>query len=139
MHLEAMGKLIKYKDIVGYYKDEGSGPSLMLLHGFGMDGSIWDGIVKDLKKDFRVLIPDLPGIRHSGLSKEPLTMEWFADFIKAIAEEEGLKMFHLFGHSMGGYIALAFAERYPEMLQKFGLFHSNPLADSQEKIKSRER
>ena len=134
-----MDKRIEYKDITGFYRDEGSGPVIMLLHGFGMDGSLWDDLVEELKKDFRVLVPDLPGIRHSGLTNESLTIEWIADFAKAIIEKEEVEKIHLLGHSMGGYVVLAFAEKHPVRLESIGLFHSHPFADDKEKIKNRKR
>ena len=65
-----------------------------------------------------------------------LTMEDYAEAILKIIDKEGIKQCALIGHSMGGYITLAFAEKYPERLNGFGLFHSAAMADNEEKIKS---
>jgi pimeloyl-ACP methyl ester carboxylesterase len=114
----------------------------MLLHGFGEDGTIWDDQVSTLREDFRVYIPDLPG---TGLSADALvtekewTIEKFAGVIREIAMHEHLSTFVLLGHSMGGYITLAFAEEYPDLLSGFGLIHSTAYADNEEKIDARKK
>jgi pimeloyl-ACP methyl ester carboxylesterase len=137
-----MTKSINYRGSLLYYQDNGTGSPVILLHGFGESGSIWNEQVNFLKSYFRIIIPDLPG---SGLSKMPetgeqfLTMDDYADAIKMILEQEYIKSCTLIGHSMGGYITMAFAEKYPECLNGFGLFHSTAMADSEEKKVSRQK
>lgn len=113
--------------------DSARTPPLVLVHGFAEDGSIWDHQTAYLKNSHRLIIPDPPG---SGLSS-PLSggasMEEMADAVKAVLDAEGISECILAGHSMGGYITLAFAELYPQMLKAFGLFHSTSYADSEEK------
>lgn len=110
----------------------------MLLHGFGEDGNIWKNQFEALA-GYRLVIPDLPGSGRSE-SVDDMSMEGLAAVMKELAEEVlGEEKFILVGHSMGGYIALAFAEKYPQMLSGFGLFHSSAFADSEEKKETRRK
>jgi pimeloyl-ACP methyl ester carboxylesterase len=122
-----------------FYRDEGSGPPVVLLHGFAEDGSIWNKQTDQLKANYRLLIPDLPG---SGLSS-PLTddtsMEKMAEDVLLLLDREELQQCVLIGHSMGGYISLAFAEKYPERLKGLGLFHSTAWPDTEEKKTARRK
>jgi len=124
------------------YRVSGTGHPVMLLHGFGEDSNIWADQVVSLNDDFRVYVPDLPG---TGLSSDALqaekawTMEKFAAAIREIALQEHLNTFTLIGHSMGGYITMAFAEAYPQMLNGFGLVNSSSFADNEEKIAARKK
>ncbi len=109
----------------------------MLIHGFGEDGDIWQKQIDFLKDRFLLIIPDLPGSGKSELVKDA-NIETYADIIKEIitteAQTEGVS---LIGHSMGGYISLSFAEKYPHLLSSFGLVHSSAFADSEEKKATR--
>lgn len=122
-----------------YYRTVGKGPSVILLHGFAEDGTIWNQQVPNLKDLCRLLIPDLPGSGQSPLNRELPLIDDYADAIKAILDKESIKTCILIGHSMGGYISLAFAEKYPDMLLGLGLFHSTAYADSNEKIAARRK
>ena len=112
---------------------------VILLHGFGEDGTIWQNQF-DAFPDHQLIVPDLPG---SGESEgiDDMSMEGLAEAMKALAENEWNgkeeKRCILVGHSMGGYIALAFAEKYPEALHAFGFFHSTAYADGEEKKATR--
>lgn len=137
-------KEILYKGKRMVYCTMGSGPLVVLLHGFGEDGTIWKGQY-DLFPDYQLLVPDLPG---SGNSEpiEDMSMEGLAEAVKVMMEAElhassnlAGKGTILIGHSMGGYITLAFAERYPERLRGFGLVHSTAFADSEEKKETRQK
>lgn len=121
------------------YTKCGTGPALMLLHGFPLDGSIWDAIVPDLAQQFTVLVPDLPGVGQSILSKEGASIDDLAELVPAILKQEGLEACVLAGHSMGGYIALAAAELFPNLVQGLALIHSTANADSEEKREKRQR
>lgn len=135
-------RTIKYHQETVGYRVAGTGHPVMLLHGFGEDGTIWSEQVAALRDNFRLYIPDLPG---TGLSAQALdtektwTMEKFASVIREIAVQEHLSTFSLLGHSMGGYITLAFAEAYPELLNGFGLINSSSYADNDEKIAARKK
>lgn len=141
-----------YKNLSICYTKQGSGNAVVLVHGFGEDGSIWDYQTAFLKDFYTVIVIDLPG---SGKSKvgsceiadngfklvtNPLTtIEFYADCIHALLQHLTITNCTLFGHSMGGYIALAFAEKYPDVLNGFGLLHSTAFADSDEKKINRQR
>jgi pimeloyl-ACP methyl ester carboxylesterase len=125
-----------------FYRTKGEGPLVILLHGFGEDGTIWRNQY-DIFSDHQLIVPDLPGSGRSEMI-EDMTMEGMADAVKAIMTHAGLAgkeegWAALIGHSMGGYITLAFAEKYPELLNRFGLFHSTAYADNEEKKETRRR
>ena len=120
-----------------YYQSSGQGAAVMLLHGFGEDGSIW-GFQKVLEQHFKVLIPDLPGSGRSQLIAD-MSLEGLADAVHFILQQEGIETCILIGHSMGGYITLAFAEKYGHLLKGFGLFESAAFADTEEKIATRRK
>ena len=100
-----------------FYRLEGKGKPVLLLHGFGEDGNIWSEQVKALKEKYYLIIPDLPGSGRSEMLDGNCTLKDYAEAVKAIANEvifknENFNQFCLIGHSMGGYITLAFAEKY---------------------------
>ena len=114
----------------------------MLIHGFAEDGRIWEHQRDRLSTVCRLLIPDLPGSGRSSSPQHdqlPKTIDEHADALKAILDEEKLKSCILIGHSMGGYIALALAEKYPAHSQALGLFHSTAYADPEEKKANRKK
>ncbi|HWK08283.1 MAG TPA: alpha/beta fold hydrolase [Puia sp.] len=118
---------------------EGTGSPVVLLHGFAEDGAIWNQQLAFLKKNHLLIIPDLPGSGQSSPLSGPITLEELAEFIKAILDAEKITQCILIGHSMGGYITLAFAEKYPDRLKALGLFHSIAFADSEEKKAGRQK
>ena len=137
-----MDKQLNFRSAPLSYQLNGNGYPIMLVHGFGEDRSIWQQQVQALASQALVITPDLPG---SGASPWPcsgdgfLTMEDYAASLKAILDAENLERCTIVGHSMGGYIALAFAAQWPERMDGLGLFHSTAAADGPEKIAARER
>lgn len=118
----------------------GKGPAIVFLHGFGEDSSIWENQINYFKKDFKIIVPDLRGSGQSEMmADEDLSIESMANDVKLILDAEGIKSCVLFGHSMGGYITLAFAEMFPEYLSGLGLIHSTSFADSDEKKMARKK
>ncbi len=117
---------------VAYYVT-GSGPGVILIHGFGEDHSVWNLQVNHLCNKYKVVCIDLPGTGESFHPGKGLSMTDFAQAIRSIIVAEAVKSFVLIGHSMGGYASLAFAELYPEGIMGLGLFHSSCFADSEEK------
>ena len=112
----------------------------MLLHGFAEDSSIFDAQVNFLKENNLVIVPDLPGIGKSEiLKKENVQLTDYGAIVKAIIDEEKINIFTLIGHSMGGYITLAYANKYPTTLSGFGLLHSSAYADDEAKIATRKK
>ena len=147
-----MQKTFIYKNVSISYRTEGKGNPVVLLHGFGEDSQIFDQQIAFLKDHCLLIVPDLPGTGKSALlvsgkqipvtgNQNPATVsiEDYADCIKALLEEEKVNKCILLGHSMGGYITLAFAEKYPGSLTRFGLIHSSAFADSEEKKRNRQR
>lgn len=118
------------------YTTIGKGHPLVLIHGFGEDRHIWDSMVPELAGAARLILPELPGTGNSG-PEDQVTMESMAGGIKAILDQEGIERAILIGHSMGGYISLAFADLYPERLKALGLFHSTAFADPPVKKEAR--
>ena len=122
------------------YNIYGGGDPVMLIHGFGEDSGIWNEQVKFLQNNFRIIVPDLPGSGKSELlQKENVSVDDYAEVIKIILAAEKTDRLIIIGHSMGGYITLAFAEKYQECLKAFGLFHSGAYADDEEKIAVRKK
>lgn len=121
------------------YETRGKGLPVLLLHGFMEDRQIWDRVLNGIGNKYRWIIPDLPGSGESALNVSLRELRDFAAIIPAILEQEGIGDIVLIGHSMGGYISLAFAEKYPDKIKAFGLFHSSSYADSADKKESREK
>ncbi|MEO5501012.1 MAG: alpha/beta hydrolase [Ginsengibacter sp.] len=124
-----------------FYKVKGAGTPVVLMHGFGEDGKIWNGIVKNLEKNYLVIVPDLPGSGRSQMLDGEVNLVDFAEIILKITQKEfgRNKPFNLIGHSMGGYISLALAKKYPSIIRSLGLFHSSAFADDENKIKKRQK
>lgn len=131
--------LLKYTGKRIHYKDEGEGITLILLHGYLESIEIWRDFTESLTEYFRVIRLDLPGHGMSELFEEVQTMEETARALKALADHLELKKFFLLGHSLGGYVTLSFLNLFPEYLTGFCLFHSHPLADTQQTIEKRKR
>lgn len=129
---------IPYKETALSYRKLGMGKTLVLVHGFGEDGHVWDQQLAVLEQSMQVIIPEIPGTGKSGRWNESnVEISDYAQAILAILDAEGIETCCLLGHSMGGYITLAFAELYPERLTGFGLIHSTAYADSEEKKANR--
>ncbi len=133
-----MEKVISFQHKEIFYRVIGTGKPVVLVHGFGEDGDIWLNQVKFLQEKFKLIIPNLPGSGHSALIDD-MSMEGMAEVILAIMKAEHCISCPVIGHSMGGYIALALAEKHPETLSAFGLFHSSAFADSDEKKANRQK
>ncbi len=145
-----MQKHFSYSGAQIYYRVEGNGQPVVLLHGFAEDSTVWEQQISFLKDHCMLIIPDLPGSGKSTLLNEstkvnsthadqPIDLTDYADCIRQLLLEEAIQKCMLLGHSMGGYITMAFAEKYPELLDGFGLIHSTAYADSEEKKKVREK
>lgn len=114
------------------YHVEGNGDAVIFLHGFTESLEIWDEFSADLSLDNRIICIDLPGHGKSENLGEIHTMEMMAGCVKAVLDKENIHECIVIGHSMGGYVALAFAEKFPAMMKGLGLFHSTALADTPE-------
>ena len=112
---------------------------VVLLHGYLESMLVWEDFVPLLYKKVRVVTLDLPGHGISQVVGERHSMEFLADTVRAMLDSLGIERCTLVGHSMGGYVALAFCEKYPERLDGVVLLSSTPNADSPEKRANRER
>lgn len=137
---------LQFKNKKIFYRLEGKGKPVLLVHGFAEDGDLWKNQVDSLKEKNLLIIPDLPGSGSSEMLDGKASIEDYADVLKVLIDEinvtnktENDSTFCMIGHSMGGYITLAFAEKYPELLNAFGLFHSSAFADSEEKVVIRKK
>lgn len=130
-HLAWQGSRIKYTLT-------GSGPLVMLIHGFAENSSVWQHLVTALKKDFTFIIPDLPGCGGSETLQNSFSLSDISDLLFLIGSKQlGNSKFTLVGHSMGGYIAMEYARNHWETLNGLGLFHSSSLADNDSKKETR--
>lgn len=111
------------------YQRHGQGTPLVLIHGFPLDHSIWNEVVPLLQATFDVIVPDLRGFGETALGDSPFTMDGLASDIAGLLDQLGLARAAVAGHSMGGYIALAFARNYPTRLSGLGLVATQTLAD----------
>jgi 3-oxoadipate enol-lactonase len=122
-----------------YYRKVGTGPAVMLLHGFPANGDLWSNIYPGLSNSFTLIIPDIPGAGNSILDNENLSLQDLSRFIQPILDNEAVEELVIVGHSMGGYISLAFAETNRPWLKGISLVHSTARADSPEKIENRKK
>jgi pimeloyl-ACP methyl ester carboxylesterase len=121
------------------YTDQGKGDVIILIHGYLETSEVWNSFATRLAGSYRVITVDLPGHGKSDLPGEIQTMDIMAEAIKKLIESLGIRKVFMTGHSLGGYIILAFADLFPEMLSGYCLFHSHPLADMPEALENRER
>ena len=131
--------IFPYNDKQIYYETTGDGPVLLLLHGFLENSHMWDGIVTLMRGKFTIVRIDLPGHGRSDIFSEIHSMEFMAEVVHELLVYLGISSISIIGHSMGGYVALAYLEKYPEMVRQFVLLNSTPYADTPEKIINRER
>lgn len=121
------------------YEEYGSGLPVVFVHGFPLDRTIWSPLVPLLKDHARLILPDLRGFGKTAMPEdaEPYSMRTLADDLLALADRLGLEKVVLVGHSMGGYISLAFAHAYPQRLAGLGLLSTQAAADTPEKRQGR--
>lgn len=122
-----------------HYVGHGSGDVIVLLHGFCGSSEYWEEVIPHLSKQYRVIAPDLRGHGKSTDPNENFKIEDYADDIVQMLDKLEVQKATLLGHSMGGYITLAFAEKYAERLAAFGLIHSTSLSDSEQAKAGREK
>lgn len=122
-----------------HYSITGSGETLVLLHGYLESLEMWTKHQEFLSSKYQVISIDLPGHGLTENFGEIHTMPFMADLVYKILQKENIEKCVMIGHSMGGYSTLAFAEKYPQMLIGFGLFHAHASADTEEAKLNRER
>jgi 3-oxoadipate enol-lactonase len=120
------------------YADRGRGDALVLLHGFPLDYRMWDAQVEGLSDRYRVIAPDLRGFGASRRS-DPFTLESLADDIHLFLQQLVAVPCVLGGLSMGGYVAQAYAKKYPGDLRGLVLVDTKAEGDSAEAKAGREK
>ncbi len=115
------------------YARRGQGAPLVLIHGYPLDHSIWDEVAPLLAADFDVIMPDLRGFGESDVMEADDSILEYASDIAGLLTHLKISKAYIAGHSMGGYVALAFARLYEERLSGLGMVSSQMAADTQER------
>lgn len=127
-------------DFTMAYEDTGRGPPLLLIHGFPLGRRLWRPQLENLLGVARVIAPDLRGHGDSEAVPGPYTMELLADDCHALLRECGVDQpVVVCGLSMGGYVAMAFARKYPEQVAGLVLAATRASADTTEGRAGRDR
>lgn len=128
---------VKINGIELAYTRRGKGTPLVLLHGYPLDHRIWDEVAPLLDDKFDLILPDLRGFGNSTTVDTPYTMDDFASDIAGLLDSLGIQKTAVAGHSMGGYVALAFARLFPDRVAGLGLIASQTLADPPDRKEGR--
>ncbi|NWF63434.1 MAG: alpha/beta fold hydrolase [Chloroflexi bacterium] len=115
------------------YERRGKGIPLALIHGYPFDHSIWNEVAAELENDFDLIIPDVRGFGESTTMDSPYSISDIASDLAALLDSLGVEQTALAGHSMGGYIALAFAKAFSNRVTSLALVSSQTAADSPER------
>lgn len=122
------------------YKISGQGKSVLLIHGFAEDNSIWQHTRNILTDRFSWITPDLPGTGLSAsIADFDHSIKNHATAMKTMLDQMDVSQFIVMGHSMGGYIALDLAQRFSAQCTGLGLLHSTCFADDDAKKANREK
>jgi len=130
---------ILYKNTKISYSETGKGNAVVLLHGFLENQTMWQDLAPELNKKHRVITIDLLGHGESGCLGYVHSMEENADAVRAVLSKLRIRKAIFVGHSMGGYVALAFAELYPSIVKGLVLQNSTSKADNEERKANRNR
>ncbi|MBO3115374.1 alpha/beta hydrolase [Winogradskyella sp. DF17] len=124
---------IDYNSSKVHFEVDGNGPALLLLHGFMEELSMWDCFIKGLSQKCKVIRIDLLGHGETDCIDEVHSMETMAEVVYAVLQSLSIKTIKVVGHSMGGYVALALAELYPQLISDLVLLNSTFIADFKER------
>ncbi len=122
-----------------YHKEYGKGYPVILLHGFACSYVIWEPIAQQLAQKYRILIPDLPGFGKSDPFPFESSIDMVANSIYDWMKKQNISECIIIGHSLGGYVALEVAKRFPNIISGIGLVNSTALEDTAEKKDGREK
>lgn len=130
----------RYKQASQHYLKEGSGSkTVLLLHGFLESSTMWQFFIDQFHPIFQIIAPDLLGHGQSEGVGYVYRMEDMAAALNSLLEAENISKVAIIGHSMGGYVALAFAEKYPDKVSQLILLNATPQADSSARKLNRDR
>lgn len=119
------------------YERRGKGTPLLLLHGYPLDHHTWDFVAPMLEGTFDLILPDLRGFGQSTTVDSQYAMDDFASDIAGLLDHLGIQKAAIAGHSMGGYIALAFLKNYLQRVRGLGLVSTQTVADPPDRKEGR--
>lgn len=128
-----MQKTILFKNSTISFTDTGEGAAVVLLHGFLENNTMWKDVIPVLSKNRRVIAIELLGHGSTDAIGYVHSMDLMAEAVAAVLKSLRLRKIMLIGHSMGGYVALAFAEKHPEKIKGLCLMNSTALADDEDR------
>ena len=123
------------------YFDEGKGrQTILLIHGFGEDNTVWKNQIVFLSAHYRIIAPNLPGVQCNPLAihhSQAPSIRMYVEVLHELMHHLGIEQYFIVGHSMGGYIGLSFADYYINHVQGLLLLHSTTYEDNEAKKMSR--
>jgi len=128
-----MQKSLTFKNANISFSDQGTGTAVVLIHGFLENTTMWKNVVPEISKRNRVVTIELLGHGKTDCIGYMHTMELFAETIAAVLKELKIRKCILVGHSLGGYIALAFAEKHPQKVKGLCLMNATSNEDTAER------
>jgi 3-oxoadipate enol-lactonase len=128
---------VKVNGINIAYERRGRGEPLVLIHGYPLDRTTWNEVASLLESDYDLIIPDLRGMGQSDTMDKTYTITDLASDIAGLLDHLKIQKAFIAGHSMGGYVALAFARAYPNRVRGLGMISSQVLADPPERKEGR--
>lgn len=128
-----------YNETSIFYTISGKGPVVVLLHGFLESSTMWTRLVPHLSVHKTVLAMDLPGHGKSGCLGGTHSMELMAEVVNSLLDHLQIESANFIGHSMGGYVSLAFLEAYAQKVTGLTLLNSTTRKDSVEQKRNRNR
>ena len=133
--------VLNYKKAAVFYTDTATsnGTTIFLLHGFVENASMWNEISSELSKRNRIVTIDLLGHGRSDCLGYLHSMELFSETVEAVLKQLRIRKCIVIGHSLGGYVALAFAERNPQKIKGLCLLNATSNEDDQERKQLRTR
>lgn len=131
--------ILEHKGTTIFYSDQGAGDCVVLLHGFLENSNMWNDLIPEISNKNRIVCIDLLGHGKSGCLGYVHTMELMADVVDIVLNHLKIKKTYIIGHSMGGYVALAFAEKHPNKVKGLCLMNSTTAADDMARKQNRDR
>lgn len=121
------------------YHLTGTSFPVVFLHGFCESKNIWQDFTAQFSSEFTVITPDMPGFGESMNNKHYHSTDEMAEEVSLLLQSLSVSSYIIIAHSLGGYVALALAEKHPELIKGLCLFHSTAYADSEEKKHTRNK
>ena len=129
--------MVPEKSVSLSYDIVGNGNPLILLHGYPLNRSIWNGVIPFLQDISTLVVPDLRGHGDSPIPEGEYLMQTMAGDVAALMDHLQIEKAIIAGHSMGGYVALAFANYFPERVMGLGLIATQAVPDTPDRYQSR--